>query len=382
LLYVTNLGHISLISVRTAAIRWTATQPITLGRPTACCLDSKHIWLVIGTSSGNLALWDLRYGLLVRHWQVSEAAVTVIAGHPARGRGKWVVVASQMRSSESAGSQPVTIMISVDLSTGEITERFQTTTSTSSAASTGSKAKKVPPDYLESAPAVETPAYAIEKLLADRPEIQLPKINTNDQHQHHATCSIQAIHPLEILAGDTSFSNSTDLSPVQETFETTHGQERPAALPAGIILTVSQDRIVRLWNLGQPAQSLVVSGAGKDANKRYRHVWLSEYNALAPFLICRVPTCRHIRGSDGAISYIESPYRAQEVRQPQSRVSRKLAEEEQTSAIPSGTSTASVTRPHLHETTAVLPFTTPFSNALMIATADAGGVVKVWKVEG
>jgi len=335
---------------------------------------------VIGTSSGNLALWDLRYGLLVRHWQVSEAAITVIAGHPARGKGKWVVVASQMQSSDP--TQPVTIMISVDLSTGEITERFQTTSSTSSAGSTGSKAEKVPPDYLESASAVESPAYAIEKLLADRPEIHLPKADTNIQGQYHATSSIQAIHPLEILAGDASFSNSTDLSPVQETFETAHGQEKPAALPAGIILTVSQDRIVRLWNLGQPAQSLVVSGAGKDANKRYRHVWLSVVIALAPFLTCVSPTCRHIRESDGAISYIESPYRAQEVRQPQSRVSRKLAEEQQTSAIPSGTSTASVTRPHLHETTAVLPFTTPFSNALMIATADAGGVVKVWKVEG
>jgi phosphoinositide-3-kinase regulatory subunit 4 len=327
-------------------------------------------------------LWDLRYGLLVRHWQISEAAVTVIAGHPARGKGKWVVVASQMRSSEPAGSQPVTIMISVDLSTGEITERFQTTTSISSAASTRSKAEKVPPDYLESAPAVETPAFAIEKLLADRPEIQLPKINTNDQDQHQATCSIQAIHSLELLAGDTSFSNSTDLSPVQETFETAHGQEKPAALPAGIILTVSQDRIVRLWNLGRPAQSLVVSGAGKDANKRYRHVWLFPFIALAPFLTYVSPACRHIRESDGATSYIESPYRAQEVRQPQSRVSRKLAEEQQTSAVPSGTSTATVTRPHLHEITAVLPFTTPFSNALMIATADAGGVVKVWKVEG
>lgn len=70
-----------------------------------------------------------------------------------------------------------------------------------------------------------------------------------------------------------------------------------------------------------------------------------------------------------------------ESRQSQSRISRKLAEEEQAKAQPSNNTTASVAKPHLHETTAVLPFTTPFSNALMIATADAGGVVKVWKVE-
>jgi hypothetical protein len=31
--------------------------------------------------------------------------------------------------------------------------------------------------------------------------------------------------------------------------------------------------------------------------------------------------------------------------------------------------------------TAILPFSSPFSNAMMIATADAAGIIKIWKVE-
>jgi phosphoinositide-3-kinase regulatory subunit 4 len=271
LLYVTNLGHISLISVRTAATKWTASQPIVLGRPTACYLDSKQIWLVIGTSSGNLALWDLRYGLLIRHWQVSQSVIQVIAGHPARGKGKWVIVASRMHSSDQVDTQAVTIMVSVDLSNGEIVERFQTTTSTTLTASTGLSTEKAQPVYLDSGSNLETPAHAIETLLADRTRIDLPAVTRNDDGQYHVTSSVRAIHALEVSPGDTPFTNNTDLSPVHESFDVAHGQEKPTTLPGGLILTVSQDRIVRLWNLGQPAQSLVVSGAGKDANKRYRY---------------------------------------------------------------------------------------------------------------
>ena len=270
LLYVTNLGHISLISIRLGTTKWTASQPIVLGRPTACYLDSKQLWLLIGTSSGSLALWDLRYGLMVRHWQISQTGIEVIAPHPARGKGKWVVVASQVTPSDRSEIETATIMVSVDLSNGEVVERFQTTSSTSSTAPAGFENEKGYQAYLNSDPTLDSPARAVEAILAGKRDTESIKMLKTADVQNSAASTVRAIHAVEISPGDTSFSNNTDLSPVHESFDVSHGQERHTQLPGGFILTVSRDRIVRLWNLGHPAQSLVVSGAGRDANKRYR----------------------------------------------------------------------------------------------------------------
>jgi hypothetical protein len=90
---------------------------------------------------------------------------------------------------------------------------------------------------------------------------------------------------------------------------------------------------------------------------------------------------RYIRTAGGVSSYMELPPRQQDTKTFQSRVTRKLAEDQPVVA-PSGVQNASLSKPHLHELTAVLPFSTPFSNALMISTADAAGVIKIWKVEG
>lgn len=89
---------------------------------------------------------------------------------------------------------------------------------------------------------------------------------------------------------------------------------------------------------------------------------------------------RYLRGNAGAPTYLELPMRQDESRVPQSRVARSLAEDQPTAAT-NGAHVASLSKPHLHEVTAILPFTSPFSNAMLIASADAAGIIKIWKVE-
>lgn len=224
----------------------------------------------MGTSSGHLCLWDLRYGLLVRQWQVSQTAIQVIAGHPVRGKGKWVIVASEIQYPNRNEVDVSTLMVSIDLSNGEIVERFQTTASSSSSTSAGSETEKTHQAYLDSSSALGTPAQAVEALLASRERIDLGFLDKPADTQYGSASSVRAIHTMEAPPGDTGFG-SKELSPVHESFDSSHGQEKGPPLPGGLILSVSQDRIVRLWNLGQPTQSLVVSGAGKDSSKRYRY---------------------------------------------------------------------------------------------------------------
>ncbi|KAK4047771.1 Serine/threonine-protein kinase [Microbotryomycetes sp. JL221] len=56
------------------------------------CVDAKRVWAVVGTASGSLSLWDLRFGLLLRSWSVGARTVRSIDVHPCRGKGRWVIV--------------------------------------------------------------------------------------------------------------------------------------------------------------------------------------------------------------------------------------------------------------------------------------------------
>jgi phosphoinositide-3-kinase regulatory subunit 4 len=256
------------MSIRTSAIKWTARQPVLLGRITATYIDQKHLWLVVGTSLGYLVLWDLRYSLQVRKWRVSQKPIQVIAGHPARGNGKWIIFSTEGEQYPSVEGEPRVLMSGFDLSNGEIVEHFQTGTfsGTSAALNTASSSS------LDAAVEDETAAHTIEALLSGLQTPVLAKAKVLEEH-NLSTPSIRAIHTMHILQ-EAGYSASNDLSPVHETFdpgdEVNKVSSAGGSAVSGIVLSASSDRIVRLWNLGRPSESLVVSAAGKDANKRFK----------------------------------------------------------------------------------------------------------------
>ncbi|ELU36605.1 other/VPS15 protein kinase [Rhizoctonia solani AG-1 IA] len=74
LLYTTNLSSIVALDLRTMRVLRVLESPRHFGPITCACLDKRQSWLVTGTTSGVLTLWDLRFGLLLRSWTTSNAA--------------------------------------------------------------------------------------------------------------------------------------------------------------------------------------------------------------------------------------------------------------------------------------------------------------------
>ena len=62
---------------------------------TTFCIDKHRNWLLVGTSRGILDLWDLRFKIRLKSIGLPQAhRVNSICLHPAKGRGRWVCVAS------------------------------------------------------------------------------------------------------------------------------------------------------------------------------------------------------------------------------------------------------------------------------------------------
>src|SRR3954452_16136940 len=102
--------------------------------PISCmCLDRKRSWLVVGTYTGVLSLWDRRFGLLLKSWKCAAASkraarIHQCVVHPSKGRGKWIIVA--VENSDRTMSRSLTTLVEVwDVETGTLVETFATGTS-------------------------------------------------------------------------------------------------------------------------------------------------------------------------------------------------------------------------------------------------------------
>lgn len=98
--------------------------PLHLGSPVTLALGEQRIWAVVGTSSGWLTLWDLRFGVLLRSWKVDTAAAPshdpmgtmLCVRHPLQKT--WVIVAG-------GSSSPETHLQSFNIETGELMESYK-----------------------------------------------------------------------------------------------------------------------------------------------------------------------------------------------------------------------------------------------------------------
>ncbi|KZS99582.1 ARM repeat-containing protein [Laetiporus sulphureus 93-53] len=75
----------------------------------------KRAWVVCGTLTGVLSLWDIRFGISMKSWKVAAAAknkttrIYQCVVHPARGKGKSITVA--METLKSASRQHTLFMV-------------------------------------------------------------------------------------------------------------------------------------------------------------------------------------------------------------------------------------------------------------------------------
>ncbi|TKY85009.1 hypothetical protein EX895_006089 [Sporisorium graminicola] len=134
----TTLSRLTILDLRTMQVLQTLRNPVEFGPITCLCVDRKKTWLLVGTLSGVVCLWDLRFGLRLRAWRVGpEEAGTLyrvnrIAIHPSKGRGRWVLVAFEkvgeggVEHREDHVEQPEVLVETWDVDRGMRVETFET----------------------------------------------------------------------------------------------------------------------------------------------------------------------------------------------------------------------------------------------------------------
>lgn len=222
-------------------------HPATSGEVTGLCVDSENAWAATGTASGSVYLWDLRYGLLLREWSFGSA-ITACQLHPSYGHRKWIIISlAAARSEENSGT---TLLHTLDISAGQTTETFGTFPVSEVSpmgpedAQTAISSTKARTNFLQKLTAGETLA---------QPELASQTIST-------------------VLSLAVSGSAETiSLSPVGENFPgNTSMVDAPVDGSAGVIVSGSNDHLIRWWNLGRPGDSVMISGLGKEAGKSYQ----------------------------------------------------------------------------------------------------------------
>ncbi|KAL8680767.1 MAG: hypothetical protein Q9186_003055 [Xanthomendoza sp. 1 TL-2023] len=93
LVIATNKSRILALDLRDMSELYTFESAIHYGTPTCICMDSKHHWLLIGTTHGVLDFWDTRWKIRVGSWGFRGGRpIHRIQVHPFRGKGRWVCV--------------------------------------------------------------------------------------------------------------------------------------------------------------------------------------------------------------------------------------------------------------------------------------------------
>ncbi|PWN52122.1 hypothetical protein IE53DRAFT_312700 [Violaceomyces palustris] len=212
----TSHARLTVLDLRTMQVLQTLRNPIQYGPITCMCADKRKSWLLVGTLGGVVSLWDLRFGLLLRSWRVgttgSRSTADFDAGeplsggllrvnrcalHPSKGKGRWVLIASERvaptttRSPHRGGTHvpkaTETLVETWDIDRGVRVETFETGPFPKPASASQGVSQQengrhdeeardaMPSSIITSeAPADDTmgPAAAIERLLRERQRVE------------------------------------------------------------------------------------------------------------------------------------------------------------------------------------------------------------------
>ncbi|KAK4685355.1 phosphoinositide-3-kinase, regulatory subunit 4, partial [Tremellales sp. Uapishka_1] len=224
-----------------------------LGIVTSLCASDQ--WIVVGSSSGTLSLWDLRFGLLLKSWKITGGgSITSIQIHPSAGKGRWVMVSSDRKSDD----EPVVEVY--DIESSRLVESYEVRNS-----------KLTPRTAAPVLDPIEfTPSKAsfIEDLARENVQIE-------------TKASVLA------LAVGTNFASL----PVTR-------DEDEAALGSGTqgqgwMISCGQDRVVRYWDLAKPTLGFVICGSPKD-----KDVVFKKSPDGTPHVVYTQPSTREKRNKD------------------------------------------------------------------------------------
>jgi phosphoinositide-3-kinase regulatory subunit 4 len=241
LLIVTSTSVIAMLDIRTMEITIRFQHPLELGVVTATC-PSTH-WIILGTDSGSLSLWDLRFGLLLKSWRAG-GSITAIQPHPSKGRGRWIMV-----SIKRQGEGPLVEVY--DIETGKLVEIFEVRT-------TRPTSKDLP---LSQAP--EPPVSKDEYIAEILRQKSAPDSETEDADGDGLPSVMSLIvgHGFAALSKQEEESSSL-LMPVPDSKGTSSSQ--------GWMITAGEDRVVRYWDLGKISDGFVICGSPKEKEVQFK----------------------------------------------------------------------------------------------------------------
>ena len=304
---MTTHSNIVMLDLRTMNILQTMENPRHYGPITSFCIDKKRAWIVVGTSSGVLTLWDKRFGLLVRTWRAGVTGEGAAIGrsvrihqcavHPSsRSRGKWVMVALSSPSSSTRNNnpdRPSSCLIEVwDIEKAVLVETYVTRM--------GSASDPVP-EFLSRGTVgqdVETTAAAAISALVrssqeggtlddfgdtsgSAPPLDVP---------HPPHCDVRAM----VVGSDFGVYMAHQRPELGDSDMIPSSSSRSSG--RGFIVTGSEDAKIRLWDLGKFEKSTVLSGTESDLEKPSYRFALSPISLVLCVLTysCTVPH-RHRR---------------------------------------------------------------------------------------
>lgn len=243
-------------------------HPNHSGPITSMCLDRKRAWVVTGTASGVLTLWDIRFGLMIKTWKTATATtgpsrIHQCTVHPSRGRGRWVIVAVEAARSSSE-NVPSTLMEVWDIERTKLVEIYGTRMV--------SKASAVLDEPQDPSGGTTEPsaAAAIATLVRAR--------------QHNIGAGPQGMGRPSAEAPSREFGLSLDIralvvgvefgghSTVHRSSGSSLNSDGHSTGGRGYMVSGSADRKLMLWDIGKVERTTILSGAELESEKpNYRY---------------------------------------------------------------------------------------------------------------
>lgn len=251
----------------------TMEHPSHSGPITTMCLDKRRAWVVTGTATGVLTLWDIRFGLMIKTWKTVSTTTSgysriyQCAIHPCRGRGRWVVVAVET-SRTTFQNDPSTLLEIWDVETTTLVETYGTRVI--------SKASAVleEPHDRSGATTESTAAAAIAALVRARGHspgaqgIRSPSSETPSREPipNGSFPDIRALVVGHEFGGHSTIHRSAGSS-LNSAWHSAGGR--------GYMVSGSEDRKLTLWDLSKVERTTILSGAELENDKpSYRCVLL------------------------------------------------------------------------------------------------------------
>nr|XP_019002677.1 VPS15 protein kinase [Kwoniella mangroviensis CBS 8507]OCF66138.1 VPS15 protein kinase [Kwoniella mangroviensis CBS 8507] len=339
LFLVTSTSMIAILDIRNMEITKRFQHALELGVVTALC-PSAH-WLVIGTSTGTLSLWDLRFGLLLKSWKAG-GEVTSLKLHPSKGKGRWIMASVMPPSSNGSpktalGSENEDnsgpLVEAYDIETSKLMEIYEVRTS---------RPSKHPDPPKEVEDVISDKAAYISQLAQSAESVlgSLTKTITAEDFSNSSSPLATPKSVLDLIVGQSwSSLPKTDESVLMSVPELGTKNDHSRSGNPGWMVTAGEDRVVRYWDLVKVQDGFVVCGSQKEKDVSFKQM-----NGSGPTHIYTLPNVHR---------HPNVPTRERE-RQP--------------------------LRPHYDAICKLGTVETPFSSCII--SGDRSGVVKVWRMEG